>query len=282
MCISHQAYLGINAQKGWQGSPNVPSYKFFRENHTVFPILLVKTQPILCWSICCKDLDLQLQDSKLHNSIEYIRHASWTHSSIDRTTGREMLTCYRRHHGGDWYYQIHSAIVAIILAFQSCGCSHFAGARELARAPESVLAFVETWKLAQLPPHPATTLNLLWSLLRPCPLCQPPLPASLAPVPRPSWLHSYFPPHPNLIPFDDVDLVLVLPCSSSDCHSQNHQMLAAVLLLLSSSIFCYTSSTIHPPISRESSSTLHTSKHSKPLVVGLRSRQKTHGLSSKG
>jgi hypothetical protein len=130
--------------KGLAGSPNVPTYKFFRENQTVFPILLVKIQPILCRSICCKDLDLQLQDSKLHNSIEYIRHASRTHSSIDRTRGREMLTCYQRHHGGDWYYQIHSAIVAIILAFQSCGCSHFAGARELARAPESVLAFVKT------------------------------------------------------------------------------------------------------------------------------------------
>jgi hypothetical protein len=55
-----------------------------------------------------------------------------------------MLTCYQRHHGGDWYYQIQSAIVAIILAFQSCGCSHFAGAQELARAPESVFAFVKT------------------------------------------------------------------------------------------------------------------------------------------
>ncbi len=56
-----------------------------------------------------------------------------------------------------------------------------------------------------------------------CPPCQPPLPASLAPVSRPSSLHSYFPaPHPSIILFFDVidSVPSCYCCCCLDCHSQ--------------------------------------------------------------
>jgi hypothetical protein len=57
----------------------------------------------------------------------------------ERERGEDGLTCSQQHHGGGWY-RIQTAIVAISLAFQSCGWFHFAAAWEIAQAPVSVFA----------------------------------------------------------------------------------------------------------------------------------------------
>jgi hypothetical protein len=60
-------------------------------------------------------------------------------TKTERERGEDGLTCSQQHHGGGWY-RIQTAIVAISLAFQSCGWFHFAAAREIAQAPVSVFA----------------------------------------------------------------------------------------------------------------------------------------------